>query len=226
MGRARPPVVASGSGSLCGDGAAVGRVRWADRYAVRLHCASSRSVLWLDRRVRGRGLAVEALGLVTEWAFRDFGIVRVQLVTHLDNERSQRVAERCGFRREGVLRAWEPVKDEQPDVVMWSRLVNDPAPNPISVQRHVRRKARHIPFPGPERRGIHDRQHEAAHGRRRRLLPCIAWGRCDGVLSGDRRRASAVVRMSCHTSWSSPPPADACPRTRMILAAHFDSLGG
>ena len=52
---------------------------------------------WLDRRVRGRGLAVEALGLVTEWAFRDFGIVRVQLVTHLDNQRSQRVAERCGF---------------------------------------------------------------------------------------------------------------------------------
>lgn len=66
---------------------------------------------------------------MTEWAFRDHGIVRVQLVTHLDNERSQRVAERCGFRREGVLRAWEPVKDEQPDVVMWSRLINDPAPN-------------------------------------------------------------------------------------------------
>jgi ribosomal-protein-alanine N-acetyltransferase len=70
---------------------------------------------WLDRRVRGRGIAVEALSLVTEWAFRDFGIVRVQLVTHLDNERSQRVAERCGFSREGVLRAWEPVKDEQPE---------------------------------------------------------------------------------------------------------------
>jgi [ribosomal protein S5]-alanine N-acetyltransferase len=84
---------------------------------------------WLDRRVRGRGLAVEALDLVTEWAFRDHGIVRVQLVTHLDNERSQRVAELCGFRREGVLRAWEPVKDEQPDVVMWSRLVTDPAPD-------------------------------------------------------------------------------------------------
>lgn len=40
-----------------------------------------------------------------------------------------RVAERCGFSREGVLRAWEPVKDEQPDVVMWSRSVNDPAPD-------------------------------------------------------------------------------------------------
>jgi hypothetical protein len=28
-----------------------------------------------------------------------------------------------------VLRAWEPVKDEQPDVVMWSRLATDPAPD-------------------------------------------------------------------------------------------------
>jgi ribosomal-protein-alanine N-acetyltransferase len=84
---------------------------------------------WLDRRARGRGIAAEALDLVTRWAFRDHGIVRVQLVTHLDNERSQRVAERCGFRREGVLRAWEPVKDDQPDVVMWSRLADDPAPD-------------------------------------------------------------------------------------------------
>jgi len=84
---------------------------------------------WLDPGVRGRGLAAGALNLVTDWAFRDHEIVRVQLVTHLDNERSQGVAERCGFRREGVLRAWEPVKNEQPDVVMWSRLHSDPAPD-------------------------------------------------------------------------------------------------
>ena len=84
---------------------------------------------WLDRGARGRGIAVEALNLVTEWAFRDFDIVRAQLATHLDNERSQRVAERCGYSREGVLRAWEPVKNEQPDVVMWSRLANDPTPD-------------------------------------------------------------------------------------------------
>jgi [ribosomal protein S5]-alanine N-acetyltransferase len=84
---------------------------------------------WLDRQVRGRGIAVEALSLVTVWAFRDYGVVRVQPVTRLDNKRSQRVAERCGFSREGVLRAWEPFKGEQPDVVMWSRLVNDPVPD-------------------------------------------------------------------------------------------------
>ena len=84
---------------------------------------------WLHPRARGRGIAVDALNLVTEWAFRDHAIVRVQLTTHLDNHRSQHVAQRCGFSREGVLRAWQPVKDEQPDLVMWSRLAGDRPPN-------------------------------------------------------------------------------------------------
>ena len=96
-----------------------------------LNTRRAEAFYWLDRRVRGRGIAAEALNLVTAWAFRDHGIVRVQLCTHLDNEPSQRVAERCGFHREGVLRAWEPVKDTQPDVVMWSRLNTDPDPDPL-----------------------------------------------------------------------------------------------
>ena len=80
---------------------------------------------WVAPDVRGLGVASEALTLVTRWAFTDHGIVRAQLVTHQSNVASQRVAERCGFRREGVLRAWEPVKGSQPDVVMWSRLATD-----------------------------------------------------------------------------------------------------
>jgi RimJ/RimL family protein N-acetyltransferase len=80
---------------------------------------------WLDAKTRGKGFASDALELVTNWAFDHHDIVRVQLVTHLDNLASQRVAQRCGFSREGVLRAWEPVKSEQPDVVMWSRLASD-----------------------------------------------------------------------------------------------------
>lgn len=83
---------------------------------------------WLDRRLRGRGLTVEALDVATRWAFAQHPVVRAHLITHLDNHASQRVAERCGYQREGVLRAWEPIKDAQPDVVMWSRLASDPAP--------------------------------------------------------------------------------------------------
>ncbi len=80
---------------------------------------------WVAPQARGRGVASEALDLVTRWAFARHDIARVQLATHLSNDASQRVAERCGFQREGVLRAWEPVKDSQPDVVMWSRLPAD-----------------------------------------------------------------------------------------------------
>jgi ribosomal-protein-alanine N-acetyltransferase len=80
---------------------------------------------WLAPQVRGRGIATEALELVTAWAFQSNGVVRVQLVTHLNNAASQRVAVRCGFHREGILRAWEPVKATQPDVIMWSRLATD-----------------------------------------------------------------------------------------------------
>ena len=83
---------------------------------------------WLSRRVRGQGIATEALDLVTRWAFEEHQVARAHLITHLDNPASQRVAQRCGYRREGVLRAWEPIKDDQPDVVMWSRLTSDPAP--------------------------------------------------------------------------------------------------
>ncbi len=80
---------------------------------------------WLARDARGRGLASEALDLVARWAFDVHRVARVQLVTHVDNAASQAVAERCGFEREGILRAWEPVKGSQPDVVMFGRLPHD-----------------------------------------------------------------------------------------------------
>ncbi|WP_423981789.1 GNAT family N-acetyltransferase [Ilumatobacter sp.] len=83
---------------------------------------------WLDHRVRGQGIAAEALDVVTRWVFDEHQVVRAHLITHLDNHASQRVARQCGYQREGVLRAWEPIQNDQPDVVMWSRLASDPAP--------------------------------------------------------------------------------------------------
>ena len=84
---------------------------------------------WLDQRARGRGLATEALDVVTRWAFEKHDVVRAHLITNLDNTASQRVAKNCGYQREGILRAWEPIKNGQPDVEMWSRLVSDPVPD-------------------------------------------------------------------------------------------------
>jgi RimJ/RimL family protein N-acetyltransferase len=53
---------------------------------------------WLLPVGRGRGLATSAVRLLSTWAQRDLGITNVRLTTAQDNERSQRVAERSGFR--------------------------------------------------------------------------------------------------------------------------------
>jgi ribosomal-protein-alanine N-acetyltransferase len=55
---------------------------------------------WLLPVGRGRGLATSAVRLLSTWAVRELGITHLRITTAPENERSQRVAERSGFRRE------------------------------------------------------------------------------------------------------------------------------
>jgi RimJ/RimL family protein N-acetyltransferase len=75
---------------------------------------------------RGRGVATRAVRLAVEWVLQEWRPARVQLTTTPDNVASHRVAERAGFRREGVLRAWGRTRGRRVDLVMWSRLPGDP----------------------------------------------------------------------------------------------------
>ncbi|MGZ4480844.1 MAG: GNAT family N-acetyltransferase [Gaiellales bacterium] len=60
---------------------------------------------WVAPAARGRGIATAALGLVSRWSLRELGLERLWLEIEPGNAASHRVAERSGFRREGVLRA-------------------------------------------------------------------------------------------------------------------------
>jgi RimJ/RimL family protein N-acetyltransferase len=60
---------------------------------------------WCAAEARGRGLTTRALGLVSRWGLEELGLGRVELITDPDNVASQRVAEKVGFCREGVLRS-------------------------------------------------------------------------------------------------------------------------
>jgi RimJ/RimL family protein N-acetyltransferase len=60
---------------------------------------------WCAREARGQGFTPRALRLVCRYAFEELGLGRLELVTDPDNVASQRVAEKVGFRREGVLRS-------------------------------------------------------------------------------------------------------------------------
>jgi RimJ/RimL family protein N-acetyltransferase len=79
------------------------------------------------REARGRGIATRALRLVTDYALGEVGLERVQLLIATDNEPSLRVAERCGYRREGVFRSLYLKPGRRADFVVYSRLPGDPA---------------------------------------------------------------------------------------------------
>jgi RimJ/RimL family protein N-acetyltransferase len=60
---------------------------------------------WCAREARGRGYTTRALRVVCRHAIDELGLGRLELIADPDNAASQRVAEKAGFRREGVLRS-------------------------------------------------------------------------------------------------------------------------
>jgi RimJ/RimL family protein N-acetyltransferase len=80
----------------------------------------------VSRDARGRGIAGRALRLVTDWAFGDLALERVELHIDPGNEASIRVAERVGYVREGILRSVHFKEDIRNDIAIYSLLRGDP----------------------------------------------------------------------------------------------------
>ena len=81
---------------------------------------------WLARDARGQGHVTRAVRLITAWGFRSLGLQRIDLMAATGNPASQRVAERCGFTREAVLRSYLQAKDQRQDMVAFGLLASDP----------------------------------------------------------------------------------------------------
>jgi RimJ/RimL family protein N-acetyltransferase len=71
---------------------------------------------------RGRGVATRTLRLLTDWGFSGLGLERIELWIDVSNPASERVAERVGYVREGVLRSYWFKEDIRGDFGIWSRL--------------------------------------------------------------------------------------------------------
>lgn len=80
---------------------------------------------WVAGRARGRGVATRAVGLLAPWALRHLRLARLALHADVENAASQRVAERCGFVREGVMRAYEQHLGATRDIVSYALLPSD-----------------------------------------------------------------------------------------------------
>ena len=71
---------------------------------------------------RGRGVATRGLRLLTDWAFGELPLERIELFIDVDNSPSEVVAQRCGYTREGVLR-WTYLKPGlRSDTIVYSKL--------------------------------------------------------------------------------------------------------
>lgn len=80
---------------------------------------------WVATEARGRGVATSALVLLSRWALREGAVERLELTTHPENVASQRVAEKAGFVREGVLRSHIRFREGRRDSVLFSLLPSD-----------------------------------------------------------------------------------------------------
>jgi ribosomal-protein-serine acetyltransferase len=75
---------------------------------------------WVRTTQTRRGIATAAARLTVEWAFKHTDLVRLEIIAATANVGSQRVAERAGAQREGVLRSRLFVRGQFQDAVVFS----------------------------------------------------------------------------------------------------------
>ena len=88
---------------------------------------TAREIGWSlgDIAMRGQGLATEAAGLLVDYLFGNWPINRLQCGMSVHNHASRRVAEKCGFRHEGIQRGIVFVNGEYVDSHLLSLLRSD-----------------------------------------------------------------------------------------------------
>ena len=75
---------------------------------------------WIRSSETGRGIATLAVRETASWTFRNTDLERLEIVIAVKNFASQRVAEKVGAHREGVLRSRLLIHDMFHDAVMYS----------------------------------------------------------------------------------------------------------
>lgn len=88
----------------------------------------------LARTYWNQGLMTEALRAVLRCGFTDLRLNRIEAQHDVRNPASGKVMQKCGMRREGILRSRVKNKKEYVDVAVWSVLASDKTdPDSLSV---------------------------------------------------------------------------------------------
>jgi ribosomal-protein-serine acetyltransferase len=98
-------------------GIGIGQINYNSRYANLGY--------WVRTSRTGKGVAPAATHLLANWGFKELDLHRIEIVIATGNTRSQRVAEKAGAQREGILRNRIIVLDKTYDAVMFSLIPQD-----------------------------------------------------------------------------------------------------
>ena len=80
---------------------------------------------WVRTTATGRGIATESARLMARFAFEQVGLHRVEIVAAIPNIASQRVAEKTGAVREGILRNRLLIRGVSHDAMLFSLIPED-----------------------------------------------------------------------------------------------------
>ncbi len=80
---------------------------------------------WVRTSRTRRGVATAATGLLAAFGLKEIGLRRIEIVIATANLASQRVAEKSGAVREGLLRNRIVVRDKVHDAIMYSIIPSD-----------------------------------------------------------------------------------------------------
>jgi len=94
-------------------------------WGIDLSIGSAALSYWVLEAARGKQVAGRAVTAVTQWAFTDCGLQRLEITHAVINSASCRVAEKQGFSLEGTKRKAMVRSDGWHDTHVHARLRND-----------------------------------------------------------------------------------------------------
>ncbi len=83
---------------------------------------------WMGEEFAGNGYMKEAVLAISQNLFDAHHLHRIEAATVLENERSQRLLLRCGFRQEGIARRYLKINGSWRDHLLFARIADDPSP--------------------------------------------------------------------------------------------------
>lgn len=86
---------------------------------------------WIDERLAGRGVMTEAAAMATDFCLNELGLHRIEINIRPENGRSRRVAEKCGYREEGIRRRYLHIDGDWRDHICYVMLAEEAPPRGV-----------------------------------------------------------------------------------------------